>query len=259
MDMEKLAQEQVNQMYKINKKVKPDIAKLAQEQVRQMYPEMKSVDVIIPPKESIEVKKHFLKFEDVNQHEMIKESDHFLVDPDLFKGQFQTDSDLCGYLALAAQMQMGMMDKTEAETAKKAISSYGLKTMAENLRRQVGSNRLDTHSAEREIKDRIDAKPIIGGSGLKDAGFWRPGENIGEAIANAIDEGEMLPSIILAGLDHMVLGIGVSEDKNEIIAWDAKMGTGDPKLRRIPVDSPMLERMNSGMAIAVKVNPVFVQ
>lgn len=192
-----------------------------------------------------------IRFKPVN-NEVVKTSDRLLVDPDYFKGQYQTDSDLCNYLALAAQVHMCTPNNEDAERSKLVMKNSGLKRVAEMVRKQVGEARLSTHQAESEFKDRTGITPIYGATGLKQAGLMNEGENVGYGIARAISGEGMLPSVLLFKEDHMVLGIGTSGDGKEIIAWDALMGKGDPKLRRISVD-----RDDLGMNIAAKINPVF--
>lgn len=197
---------------------------------------------------------HHIVFGPVDEGEVVKSSDKLIVDPKLFKGQFQPDGNLCNYLALAAQIHTCNPDQSQAEISKKVIENAGILKVAEMVRTQVGTPRLSNFQAQDEFRERAGIEPVYGATGLKQAGIWKEGDNVGRAMASAIANEGMLPSILLMSEDHVVLGIGTSDDKKEIIAWDALTGQGNPRLRRISVDKD-----NMGMIIAAKVNPVFKQ
>ena len=140
-----------------------------------------------------------------DEGEILKPSDKLIVNPKFFKGQFQPDSNLCNYLAFAAQIHMCQPEQSQAQISEKVIEGSGILKVAEMVRTQVGTPRLSNFQAQEEFNERTGIEPVYGATGLKQAGIWKEGDNVGKAMARAISEKEMLPSIILMGADHVVL------------------------------------------------------
>ena len=176
--------------------------------------------------------------------EVILENDSYLVDPKVFSGQKQTDGHLCNYLTTIAQVQLCRNDSYLED-----IKNFGgLKGAAEALRKEVGTPELNNFQARDVVSERIpDSVEKITLMSL-----WEPADDlsVGEGVVKMIEQ-DFLPSVILEGERHAVLPIGVSENRQELIVWDALTGKGDSRLRRVPVDTTM------SFNASAKINPVF--
>ncbi len=163
--------------------------------------------------------------------EGVRSSDKMIVDKDLFRGQFQTDGDLCVYMTLAAQLHLGKERTTLSVDRKAIIERVGFKNVAESLRKDVKTARLSNWKVRELLNERQpESKKIFALSE-----YLSEGETLGKASVRMMKEG-FLPSFILQNEDHAVLGIGYSSDEKEIVVWDSLSGKGDPRLRRIPID-----------------------
>lgn len=177
-------------------------------------------------------------------HELLRSGDSLLVDPSLFRGQFQTDLDLCNYLVFAAQIHLCNLGSSGI--SRNIINSVGMKGVAELVRKQLGQPRLSSEVAVREFKSR---NPNTETTSLPY--FADDNETAGSAIVRMLEAG-FLPSVVLGGVDgHAVLPIGFSADRQQLVVWDGLNGRGDPSLRRLDVSRDDLKvglvaKINSG-------------
>lgn len=199
---------------------------------------------------SIPKKITFASVEHTHTHtsENIEPTDRLLIDPSIFEGAMQTDGDLCNYLTFTAQIHMCGKGAEQAKISQRIIKEGGIKPLAELIRKQMGQVRLTNWEARDEFAKRVPGVTALHGL----SGYKLQNENAGEAIVRMIDEDQMIPSILIQNENHAVLGIGVSGNGQEILVWDALRGTGNPRLRRIPIDNDQI-----GVMLAAKVNPVF--
>jgi hypothetical protein len=189
--------------------------------------------------------------EQKDNRETVRNDDFLLVDPDLFTNVFQTDADLCAYLALAAQL---LLSNQENNLAKKSLADIKdrnaeLHILAKNLQRMENTARLSNWQTRRVLKNTTPNVNKI----IRFLDYAKPNEEVGPAVIRMIRDDGLLPAIYLQNEDHAVLVIGVStQGRKELIAWDALSGKGNPRLRRIPVD-----REDLGFMSAVEVHSLF--
>lgn len=209
--------------------------------------------------------KKYIKFDDdsesdsdiqVNQqgktrHEMLRDGDRLLIDTKYFEGQTQTDVHLCNYLVFTAQLCLAnYRDRaTHSYYKSQLLEGLGVKKIAELIRKEVGTEELSNWQQREELASRIGQSAHY----IERLTDFSPDskESVGQALLRML-EIDMAVGVMLGNEGHAVLAIGYSSDKSEIIVWDALMGRGNPRLRRINLNDPHLE-----VTTAVAVHPGF--
>ncbi len=185
--------------------------------------------------------------------EVVREGDTILPDLQLFENQAQPDGNLCNYVVAAALIHLGRAGDVSASLC--IVERVGFLNVAQILKGQnSGEDRLTSIKLIDLVVDRVQKQSgevVSGVLGVKETGYESGATvSMGRRLVGAL-EGGYISAIVIGG-DHSGLVVGHSEDKQELIVWDSLTGSGNPKLRRLPVDDQSI-----AFQTAVKMNPAF--
>lgn len=171
-----------------------------------------------------------------SNEEIIQEGDTIIVYPDWFANTNQRDAHSCAYYVAAAMLTMGDNSEEQIESQQQKIIQVGLEGLKDSL--IIDRSQLSKISFQKLLTDKYDNNPSLALS-FTDLPTYTDNSNPMETAATSIKEGTII-AIEDYGKRHLFLGIGVSENLQEIICWDPLLGQGSPihphtRLRRINI------------------------